>query len=104
MPVPAVEEVLDSAPPPLPGMNNGTGSGPRPKQLPVKPLAPAPPSPDGKTLVLCFDGTANEYDDTNTNVVKLFGFLEKEHPKQRVYYQVSILHCYPDRFLIKFAL
>lgn len=31
----------------------------------------------GRNLVLCFDGTANEYTDTNTNIVKLFTFLEK---------------------------
>jgi uncharacterized protein (DUF2235 family) len=61
-----------------------------------------------KTLVLCFDGTGNSYSDTvrplvhssgpcaygdelpqNTNVVKLFGLLDKTfHTKQRVYYEV----------------
>ncbi|KAF8330873.1 uncharacterized protein EI90DRAFT_3016691 [Cantharellus anzutake] len=44
----------------------------------------------GRTLILCFDGTANEYDDTNTNIVRLFSCLEKSHPKQLVYYQTGI--------------
>ena len=59
------------------------------------PLPPAPASENGRTLVLCFDGTANEFDDTNTNVVKLVAMLEKESPKQLVYYQVSRF-CYTD--------
>jgi uncharacterized protein (DUF2235 family) len=53
------------------------------------PVPAAPASENGRTLVLCFDGTSNEFDGTNTNVVKLFSFLEKENPKQHVYYQVS---------------
>ncbi|KAF8330812.1 uncharacterized protein EI90DRAFT_3124026 [Cantharellus anzutake] len=44
----------------------------------------------GRTLIICFDGTANEYDDTNTNIVRLFSCLEKSHPKQLVYYQTGI--------------
>ncbi|KAF8338079.1 uncharacterized protein EI90DRAFT_3286815 [Cantharellus anzutake] len=47
-------------------------------------------SAEGRVLVLCFDGTANEFDDTNTNVAKLFSFLEKSSPKQLVYYQTGI--------------
>ncbi|KAF9512786.1 hypothetical protein BS47DRAFT_1382809 [Hydnum rufescens UP504] len=54
------------------------------------PMPPAPASENGRTLVLCFDGTSNEFDGTNTNVVKLFSFLEKESPKQHVYYQTGV--------------
>ncbi|KAG8924895.1 hypothetical protein FRC02_010123 [Tulasnella sp. 418] len=44
-----------------------------------------------KTLVLCFDGTANEFDDTNTNVVKVFSMLDKtDTSRQVVYYQTGI--------------
>ncbi|KAI6044766.1 hypothetical protein EDC04DRAFT_3105514 [Pisolithus marmoratus] len=44
-----------------------------------------------RTLVLCFDGTRDKFDGDNTNVVKLFGFLEKnEWNKQRCYYQPGI--------------
>jgi hypothetical protein len=43
-----------------------------------------------KTIVLCFDGTANEFDSKNTNVVKLFGLLNKDLPDHQVcYYQAS---------------
>jgi hypothetical protein len=44
-----------------------------------------------RTIVLCFDGTSNEFDDTNTNVVKLFSCLKKNSPNdQAVYYQTGI--------------
>ncbi|KIK27504.1 hypothetical protein PISMIDRAFT_28089 [Pisolithus microcarpus 441] len=44
-----------------------------------------------RTLVLCFDGTASQFDSRNTNVVKLFGLLRKDDmDKQRCYYQPGI--------------
>ncbi|EIN07594.1 hypothetical protein PUNSTDRAFT_103627 [Punctularia strigosozonata HHB-11173 SS5] len=44
-----------------------------------------------KTIVLCFDGTSNEYDGTNTDVVKFFGLLNKDLPDEQVcYYQAGI--------------
>ncbi|KAG8955026.1 hypothetical protein FRC03_011311 [Tulasnella sp. 419] len=44
-----------------------------------------------KTLVLCFDGTANEFDATNTNVIKVFSMLDKSDTSQQVvYYQTGI--------------
>ncbi|KAF9508682.1 hypothetical protein BS47DRAFT_1415327 [Hydnum rufescens UP504] len=53
-------------------------------------MLPAPASENRRTLILCFDGTSNEFGDTNTNVVKLFSFLEKDNPKQHVYYQSGV--------------
>ncbi|KAH7097526.1 hypothetical protein BKA62DRAFT_833227 [Auriculariales sp. MPI-PUGE-AT-0066] len=45
----------------------------------------------GRTLVLCFDGTSNEFDGDNTNVVKLLALLRKDQPhKQLVFYQPGI--------------
>jgi hypothetical protein len=61
--------------------------------------------PEPRTLVLCFDGTSNEYDGEvcpplrrgqyskvalqNTNVVKFFSLLKKDDSEQQlVYYQV----------------
>ncbi|KAG8905233.1 hypothetical protein FRB99_000400 [Tulasnella sp. 403] len=45
----------------------------------------------GGTLVLCFDGTTNIYDQDNTNVIKFFDLLKKDEPdKQMVYYQPGI--------------
>lgn len=44
-----------------------------------------------RTLVLCFDGTAGQFDSDNTNVVKLFSLLCKDDAdRQRCYYQPGI--------------
>ncbi|CAE6409883.1 putative protein YEL023C [Rhizoctonia solani AG-1 IB] len=44
-----------------------------------------------RTLVLCFDGTTNVYDNSNTNVVKLFSLLKRDkRDEQMVYYQPGI--------------
>ncbi|KAF8885707.1 hypothetical protein CPB84DRAFT_1850310 [Gymnopilus junonius] len=48
------------------------------------------PNPKPRTLVLCFDGTANEYDSDNTNVVKLFALLKKDTDDQLLYYQAGV--------------
>ncbi|KAB5593664.1 hypothetical protein CTheo_2847 [Ceratobasidium theobromae] len=50
-----------------------------------------PPGGKPRTLVLCFDGTTNVYDDTNTNVVKLFSLLKRDNrDEQMVYYQPGV--------------
>ncbi|KAJ8085202.1 hypothetical protein AAF712_003504 [Marasmius tenuissimus] len=64
------------------------------------PLSPPPslddviPEPDEhrhRTLVLCFDGTGDQFDDDNSNVVNFFSMLQKDDPKlQLVYYQAGI--------------
>ncbi|KAK1221590.1 hypothetical protein PQX77_015603 [Marasmius sp. AFHP31] len=47
--------------------------------------------PKSRTLVLCFDGTSNEYSDENTNVVKFFSLLKKSDcDEQLCYYQAGI--------------
>ncbi|KAG8945471.1 hypothetical protein FRC04_000756 [Tulasnella sp. 424] len=45
-----------------------------------------------RTLVLCFDGTGNEFEhDKNSNVVLLFQMLKRDDPEhQLVYYQTGI--------------
>ncbi|KAH9168461.1 hypothetical protein EDB89DRAFT_1583900 [Lactarius sanguifluus] len=44
-----------------------------------------------RTLVLCFDGTANEFSKRNTDVVKLYSTLKKDSPKSQLcYYQERI--------------
>ncbi|KAG8926594.1 hypothetical protein FRC00_002748 [Tulasnella sp. 408] len=44
-----------------------------------------------RTLVLCFDGTNDVFDDTSTNLIRLFAALEKNVPgEQVVYYQPGI--------------
>ncbi|KAG8911061.1 hypothetical protein FRC00_007128 [Tulasnella sp. 408] len=44
-----------------------------------------------RTLVLCFDGTNDVFDEDNTNIIRLFAALEKARPnEQLVYYQPGI--------------
>lgn len=65
-------------------------------------MSESPATP--RTLVLCFDGTANEFGTNNTNVVQLFSFLEKgDRAQQMVYYQVS-LHFRVRMWLAEFEL
>jgi uncharacterized protein (DUF2235 family) len=48
-------------------------------------------SPSPRTIVLCFDGTSDEYEKRNTNVVKLFSMLKKDDwSKQNCYYQPGV--------------
>ncbi|KAK3312549.1 hypothetical protein B0H66DRAFT_596078 [Apodospora peruviana] len=49
---------------------------------------PRPP----RNLVLCFDGTGNQYkgDGTETNILKIFGLLDRGAPDQYHYYQPGI--------------
>ncbi|KAG8932554.1 hypothetical protein FRC02_000932 [Tulasnella sp. 418] len=54
-------------------------------------MASTKPAQEPRTLVLCFDGTADSFDDTNTNIIRLFSILEKDDPeKQLVYYQPGL--------------
>ncbi|TFK56427.1 hypothetical protein OE88DRAFT_1669809 [Heliocybe sulcata] len=50
-----------------------------------------PPTHDRRTLVLCFDGTGDQFDDDNSNVVQLVSMLKKDDPAQQmVYYQTGV--------------
>ncbi|KAL1951077.1 hypothetical protein VTO73DRAFT_226 [Trametes versicolor] len=50
-----------------------------------------PPYHPARTLVLCFDGTGDQFDDDNSNVVKFFSLLKKDdRNEQMVYYQTGI--------------
>jgi hypothetical protein len=50
-----------------------------------------PPEHDSRTLVLCFDGTGDQFDADNSNIVQLFSLLKKDDStKQMVYYQTGI--------------
>lgn len=50
-----------------------------------------PPEHDRRTLVLCFDGTGDQFDADNSNIVQLFSMLRKDNPQQQlVYYQAGI--------------
>ncbi|KAI6161302.1 hypothetical protein EDD17DRAFT_1759354 [Pisolithus thermaeus] len=44
-----------------------------------------------RTLVLCFDGTGDQFDGDNSNVVQFFSMLKKDDPRQQMaYYQAGI--------------
>ncbi|KEP54693.1 DUF2235 domain protein [Rhizoctonia solani 123E] len=58
-----------------------------------------------RTLVLCFDGTTNIYDNTNTNVVKLFSLLKRDNrEEQMVYYQPGVGTYVPPGILLPITL
>jgi hypothetical protein len=63
-----------------------------PSSLP--PYIPYEPHPR-KMLILCFDGTGDQFDADNSNIVQLVSMLKKDDKtKQMIYYQVwlSVLH------------
>ncbi|KAG2116365.1 hypothetical protein BD769DRAFT_1486352 [Suillus cothurnatus] len=50
-----------------------------------------PPAHTNRTLVLCFDGTGDQFSSDNSNIVQLFSMLVKDDPSlQMVYYQAGI--------------
>ncbi|KAK7062837.1 hypothetical protein VNI00_000332 [Paramarasmius palmivorus] len=50
-----------------------------------------PPEHSNRTLVLCFDGTGDQFDSDNSNIVQFFSLLQKnDRSKQMVYYQARI--------------
>ncbi|CAE6498953.1 unnamed protein product [Rhizoctonia solani] len=54
-------------------------------KLGLKPVSPE------RSIILCFDGTSNQFSNQNTNVVKLVELLKKDDPeRQMVYYQAGV--------------
>ncbi|KAG6864128.1 hypothetical protein C0991_012248 [Blastosporella zonata] len=50
-----------------------------------------PPTHSARTLILCFDGTGDQFDSDNSNIVEFFTMLKKDdRDKQMVYYQAGI--------------
>ncbi|OBZ79069.1 hypothetical protein A0H81_01440, partial [Grifola frondosa] len=50
-----------------------------------------PTSHPARTLVLCFDGTGDQFDSDNSNVIQFFSLLKKgDRRQQMVYYQAGI--------------
>ncbi|KAH0837783.1 hypothetical protein J3R83DRAFT_5963 [Lanmaoa asiatica] len=50
-----------------------------------------PPGNTHRTLVLCFDGTGDQFDADNSNIIQFFSMLKKDDPlRQMVYYQAGI--------------
>ncbi|CAE6479938.1 unnamed protein product [Rhizoctonia solani] len=54
-------------------------------------IIPPENSKRSRTLVLCFDGTGDQYDQDNSNIVQFIHLLNKDNPNnQMVYYQAGI--------------
>ncbi|KZT52348.1 hypothetical protein CALCODRAFT_476028 [Calocera cornea HHB12733] len=54
-------------------------------------MTPVGPEGRGRRLIVCFDGTSNLFDQSNTNVVKLVSYLKKDDlNEQQVYYQTGV--------------
>jgi uncharacterized protein (DUF2235 family) len=54
-------------------------------------VVPPENAPRNRTLVLCFDGTGDQFDADNSNIVQLFSMLTKnDRSKQMVYYQAGV--------------
>ena len=45
---------------------------------------------EGRTLIICLDGTGDKFDSDNSNVVNFVACLKKDSPKQVSYYQSGI--------------
>jgi uncharacterized protein (DUF2235 family) len=43
-----------------------------------------------KNIVICLDGTGNEFGDTNSNVIKLFATLQRDPARQVIYYHPGL--------------
>ncbi|EPQ54493.1 hypothetical protein GLOTRDRAFT_77041 [Gloeophyllum trabeum ATCC 11539] len=53
--------------------------------------AEGPSTPRRRTIVLCFDGTGDQFDEDNSNIVQLMAMMRKDDAsKQLVYYQAGI--------------
>ncbi len=50
-----------------------------------------PPKHESRTLILCFDGTGDQFDANNSNIVQLCSLLKRDdRSEQMVYYQVRL--------------
>jgi hypothetical protein len=53
-----------------------------------------PPTHAKRTLVVCFDGTGDQFDNDNSNIVQLVALMKKDDRHQQlVYYQVRPSVC-----------
>lgn len=44
----------------------------------------------GRAIVVCLDGTGDQFDDDVSNVIKVFQALRKDDPRQLTYYQSGV--------------
>ncbi|KAF8594073.1 hypothetical protein BDV93DRAFT_535126 [Ceratobasidium sp. AG-I] len=76
----ALESTLDSSPIPSPS-----------KASEFPQVIPDVASHKGRNLILCFDGTGDQFDQDNSNIVRFMQLLKKDdRTRQMVYYQAGI--------------
>ncbi|KZT73241.1 hypothetical protein DAEQUDRAFT_762176 [Daedalea quercina L-15889] len=74
-----------------PGSSNGLSNGGLPSTANDWDVVPPTSERKRRTLVLCFDGTGDQFDSDNSNVILFFSMLMKDNPEeQMVYYQSGI--------------
>ena len=79
---------LPSTSPTAPAVEATTSRSALPSYIPQEQYA-------GKMLIVCFDGTGNEFNTDNSNIVQLVSMLERDDKtKQMVYYQVRLSFFY----------
>ncbi|PPQ75323.1 hypothetical protein CVT24_007036 [Panaeolus cyanescens] len=62
-----------------------------------------PPEHDHRTLVLCFDGTGDQFDSDNSNIAQLVSLLKKDdRTRQLVYHQTGIGTCTSVKYATPF--
>lgn len=81
--------MIDNASPPMSPQSPSSIQSPVGENGPSVTVMPViPPEHPFRTLVLCFDGTGDQFDSDNSNIVQLFSMLPKaDRAKQMVYYQ-----------------
>lgn len=58
--------------------------------LKIRAVQDAHSEPQGRTLIICLDGTGDQFDNDNSNVVNFVACLKKDDPTQVTYYQSGI--------------
>ncbi|KAI0042230.1 WD40 repeat-like protein [Auriscalpium vulgare] len=87
---PATEEPVQSAQVgPIPSTNESGGSTEKQSKRPSCLCFLPPTGQRGRNLVVCIDGTANQFSEKNTNVVELYSRLDKD-AEQLTYYDSGI--------------
>ena len=87
--VTASNRTLSDSPQDTPGKPGSHGLEEKPGSSSLASIIPLREKDDPRTLVLCFDGTEDQFDDDNSNIVHFVKLLaKKDRTKQMVYYQV----------------
>ncbi|KAI0042236.1 WD40 repeat-like protein [Auriscalpium vulgare] len=89
--LPSVTEgpIQDARDGPIPSPDDAGGAPEKQSKRPSCMCSPPPSGQRGRNLVVCIDGTANQFSEKNTNVVELYSRLDKD-AEQLTYYDSGI--------------